>query len=155
MSNGAACGKPQFDDAKTPKVSGADSPALDVGKALQGLGIAQRNLLVRVNAQANTDSVRRALRTVLKDRVSAADSVFVFIAGNGRVDSAAGSREAFLMTYDSNPGAKKTTAFRLSELAQLVRESPAAGIYLAVDLNGDSLQPELEAIAKSPRVALS
>lgn len=87
-----------------------------------------RNVLVRTNSEANTESVRRALRTVLKDRATPDDSVLVYIAGNGRVDFIGGSREAFLMTYDSNLGAKRTTAFRVSELGQLRKAGRAGSI---------------------------
>ena len=155
ISYAVAIGISDFDDVQIPSVPGADSSAGEVAKALQGSGLSQRNVLVRRNRDANTDAVRRALRTVLRDRASAADSVFVFIAGNGRVDSTASGREAYLMTYDSNPGAKRTTAFRLSDLGQMLKETSAAGVYLVVDLTGDPLQPELEVLAKTPRVVLS
>jgi tetratricopeptide (TPR) repeat protein len=155
ISWGVAVGIAEFDDVRIQKVPGADTSAVQVGDALQTFGLAEKNVQVRTNRKANTDAVRRILRTVLKERASAADSVFVFIAGSGRVDNAGGANEAYLMTYDSNPGAKKTTAFRLTELAQLIQESPAAGIYLTIDLTGDAMQAELEALAKSPRVVLS
>jgi tetratricopeptide (TPR) repeat protein len=155
ISYGISIGISEFDDVQIPKVLGADSSADLVGNALRGIGLAQRNVQVRTNRDANTDAVRRALRTVLKDRATAMDSVLVFITGNGRVDTASGAREAYLMTFDSNPGAKRTTAFRLSELGQLIKASQAAGIYLIIDLTGDPLQPELENLAKTPRVVLS
>jgi len=155
ISYAVAIGISKFDDLQIPAVPGADSTAADVGKALQLIGLTPRNILLRTNSDANTESVRRALRTALKDRATSADSVLIYIVGNGRIDVTGGSREAFLMTYDSNPGAKRTTAFRLSELGQLIKASQAAGIYLIVDLTGDPLQPELEILAKMPRVVLS
>ena len=79
----------------------------------------------------------------------------MFIAGNGRVDNNGVTNKSFLMTWDSNPGAKTATAFPLAELTKLVQESPAAGIYLTIDLTGDGMQPELEAMAKSPLVVLA
>src|SRR5258708_21136951 len=54
------------------------------------------------------------------------------------------------MTYDS--------AFQLAELSNVLRQSPAAGIYLVVDLAGDLSRPlltSLEASLRTPRVVLS
>jgi tetratricopeptide (TPR) repeat protein len=37
----------------------------------------------------------------------------------------------------------------------MLKETPAAGVYLVVDLTGDPLEPDLEALAKTPHVVLS
>jgi tetratricopeptide (TPR) repeat protein len=155
ISYGVAIGISQFDDIQLPKIPGAASSATGLAAALQGTGLAPRNVLVRTDSTANKDSVLRALRTVLNDRARATDSVLIYIAGNGRVDGNGTTREAYLMTYDSNPGAKRATALRISDLSQFFKDSQAGGIYLIVDLTGDSLQTELESLAKLPRVVLA
>ena len=155
ISYAVAIGISQYDQIQIPKIPGAASGATSLGAALVGIGLPQRNVLVRTDSTANKDSVLRALRTVLNDRARATDSVLIYIAGNGRVDGTGTSREAYLMTYDSLPGVKGATALRISELSQLFKDTQAGAVYLIVDVNGDSLQPELQDLAKLSRVVLA
>jgi hypothetical protein len=153
LSYAAIIGASDFDNAQIPRIPAAEASTRDLGKALEAAGIPARNIYSQIKGEANSHAVQTALRAVLKDRVTAADSVLVFIAGSGRIEAANGRREAYLLTQESNPGAKRTTAFQLSDLGMWVKDSPAA-IYLIVDLTGDPI-PELSDIAKSPRVLLS
>ena len=157
VSYAVVIGISEYEDIQMPRFPGADANARAVADLLRSprTGLPAKNITTLINKDANAFSVRLGLQNTLIRKASATDSVLVFIAGRALADNAGASREGFLMTYDSNPGAKRTTAFPLAQLGQFLQNSKAGGIYMFVDLGGDPLGPELEALGKKPGVVLT
>lgn len=83
----------------------------------RGGGISPERMLVLTNEQATTSALRDAFHTFLK-RPGKDDTVYIFIAGHGTVDS----RGAYILTYDSDPENLSATALPMSEIHSLVEQ---------------------------------
>ncbi|HEV8147148.1 MAG TPA: caspase family protein, partial [Bryobacteraceae bacterium] len=96
-------------------------------------GVSAENILLLTDGEATSLKIRRGLQD-LKRRASKNDTVMILIAGRGTVD--AGSKNAFILSYDSDPQDLKGTALAVGELQALVTEQfqSAARVILFLDV---------------------
>jgi tetratricopeptide (TPR) repeat protein len=102
----------------------ADADASAFSKLLaspRGGGIDSRNIVLLTDENATTAAVRNAFQDFLKRRAHKNDAVILVIAGHGTVE-VPGSKNAFVLTYDSDPQDLASTALPMSELRALFEE---------------------------------
>jgi tetratricopeptide (TPR) repeat protein len=87
----------------------------------RGGGVDAKNILLLTDEQATTAAVRNAFQDFLKRRAHKNDTVILVIAGHGTVE-VPGSKNAFVLTYDSDPQDLTSTALPMSELRSLFEE---------------------------------
>ncbi len=87
----------------------------------RGGGIDSRNIVLLTDENATTAAVRNAFQDFLKRRAHKNDTVILLIAGHGTVE-VPGSKNAFVLTYDSDPQDLASTALPMSELRSLFEE---------------------------------
>ncbi|HTB17097.1 MAG TPA: tetratricopeptide repeat protein, partial [Bryobacteraceae bacterium] len=85
--------------------------------------------------QATTAAVRNGFQDFLKRRAGKNDTVVILIAGHGTVETP-GNKNAFILTYDSDPQDLKSTALGMDELQSLFEEqlSKVGRVLLFVDV---------------------
>jgi tetratricopeptide (TPR) repeat protein len=99
----------------------ADSDAAVFGSLLQsprGGGVPADQVMLLTDEKATTAAVRNGFQDFLKRRASKNDTVILLIAGHGTVE-VPGSKNAFILTYDSDPQDLKSTALPMAELRSL------------------------------------
>ena len=99
----------------------ADADAITLSKLLEsprGGGVDPQNVLLLTNEHATTAAVRLGFQDFLKHRAGKNDTVIILIAGHGIVDG----RNAFILTYDSDPQDLTSTALGVAELQSLFEE---------------------------------
>lgn len=98
----------------------------------RGGGVPPQNLLLLSNREATTAAVRNAFQTFLRNRAGKKDTVFIFIAGHGTVDS----KGSYILTYDSDPQDLSTTAIPIQEIQDLVQQelSKVGRVVLLADV---------------------
>jgi len=116
----------------------ADADASVFGQLLQsprGGGLPAENVLLLTDEKATTAAVRNGFQDFLKRRASKNDTVIILIAGHGTVE-VPGSKNAFILTYDSDPQDLKSTALPMGELQSLFEEQLAkvGRVLLFVDV---------------------
>jgi tetratricopeptide (TPR) repeat protein len=87
----------------------------------RGGGIDPNNILLLTDENATTAAVRNAFHDFLQRRAHKNDTVILVIAGHGTVE-VPGSKNAFVLTYDSDPQDLQSTALPMSELRALFEE---------------------------------
>jgi tetratricopeptide (TPR) repeat protein len=108
------------------------------GKLLEsprGGGLAPDNVLLLTDDKATTAAVRNGFQDFLKRRATKNDTVVILIAGHGTVE-VPGSKNAFILTYDSDPQDLKSTALAMEELQSLFQEqlTKVGRVLLFVDV---------------------
>src|ERR1700733_12089519 len=100
-----------------------------------GGGIPNSNVLLLTDEKATTAAVRNGFQDFLKRRAGKNDTVMILIASHGTVD-VPGSKDAFILTYDSDPQDLKSTALGVDELQSLFQEqlSKVRRVLLFVDV---------------------
>ena len=116
----------------------ADADASVFGQLLQsprGGGLPDGNILLLTDEKATTAAVRNGFQDFLKRRVTKNDTVVILIAGHGTVE-VPGSKNAFILTYDSDPQDLKSTALPMAELQSLFEDQLAkvGRVVLFVDV---------------------
>jgi tetratricopeptide (TPR) repeat protein len=116
----------------------ADADASVFGQLLQsprGGGLPSENVLLLTDQKATTAAVRNGFQDFLKRRASKNDTVIILIAGHGTVE-VPGSKNAFILTYDSDPQDLKSTALPMTELQSLFEEqlTKVGRVLLFVDV---------------------
>jgi tetratricopeptide (TPR) repeat protein len=101
----------------------------------RGGGLPHENILLLTDKDATTAAVRNGFQDFLKRRATKSDTVIILIAGHGTVE-VPGSKNAFILTYDSDPQDLKTTALGVDELQSLFAEqlSKVGRVLLFVDV---------------------
>ncbi len=84
----------------------------------RGGAIPPENVLLLTDEKATTAAVRNGFQDFLKRRAGKNDTVIILIAGHGTVDG----RNAFILTYDSDPQDLNSTALAMAELRSLFDE---------------------------------
>ena len=87
----------------------------------RGGNIPKENIVLLTNEAATTAAVRNAFQTFLKQKAGKKDTVIVMMASHGIVE-APGTRQGYVLTYDSDPQALASTAMPMVELQQLFQE---------------------------------
>jgi tetratricopeptide (TPR) repeat protein len=97
-----------------------------------GGGVPSGNVLLLTDEKATTAAVRNGFQDFLKRRASKNDTVVILIAGHGTVDN----KDAFILTYDSDPQDLKSTALGMDELQSLFEEqlTKVGRVLLFVDV---------------------
>ena len=97
-----------------------------------GGSVPSGNVLLPTDEKATTAAMRNGFQDFLKRRASKNDTVIILIAGHGTVDS----KDAFILTYDSDPQDLKSTALGMDELQSLFEEqvSKVGRVLLFVDV---------------------
>jgi tetratricopeptide (TPR) repeat protein len=113
----------------------ADADASVFSKLLEsplGGGVPSGNVLLLTDDKATTAAVRNGFQDFLKRRAGKNDTVVILIAGHGTVDN----KNAFILTYDSDPQDLKSTALGMDELQSLFEEqlSKVGRVLLFVDV---------------------
>jgi len=116
----------------------AHADASVFGQLLQsprGGGLSPENVLLLTDERATTAAVRNGFQDFLKRRASKSDTVIILIAGHGTVE-VPGSKNAFILTYDSDPQDLKSTALPMGELQSLFEDQLAkvGRVLLFVDV---------------------
>jgi len=116
----------------------ADADASVFSKLLEsplGGSVPGNNILLLTDAKATTAAVRNGFQDFLKRRAGKNDTVVIVIAGHGTVE-VPGSKNAFILTYDSDPQDLTSTALAVDELQSLFEEqlSKVGRVLLFVDV---------------------
>ncbi len=100
-----------------------------------GGGLPPDQILLLRNEQATTAAVRNGFQDFLKRRAGKNDTVIILIAGHGTVEIP-GSKNAFILTYDSDPEDLNSTALNMAEVRSLFEEqlSKVGRVVLFVDV---------------------
>ncbi|MBZ5607036.1 MAG: tetratricopeptide repeat protein [Acidobacteriia bacterium] len=116
----------------------ANADASVFGQLLEsprGGGLPPDNVLLLTDEKATTAAVRNGFQDFLKRRATKNDTVVILIAGHGTVE-VPGSKNAFILTYDSDPQDLTSTALPMAELQALFEEQLAkvGRVLLFVDV---------------------
>jgi tetratricopeptide (TPR) repeat protein len=116
----------------------ANADASVFGKLLEsplGGSVPNGNVLLLTDEKATTAAVRNGFQDFLKRRAGKNDTVVILIAGHGTVETP-GSKNAFILTYDSDPQDLTSTALGMDELQSLFEEqlSKVGRVLLFVDV---------------------
>ena len=87
----------------------------------RGGGVPASNIVLLTDEKATTAAVRNGFQDFLKRRATKNDTVIILIAGHGTVETP-GSRNAFILTHDSDPQDLASTALPMAELQSLFEE---------------------------------
>ncbi|MGH9657655.1 MAG: tetratricopeptide repeat protein, partial [Bryobacteraceae bacterium] len=91
----------------------------------RGGKLADEDIAVLINEQATTAAVRNQFESLLKARAGKNDTILLLVASHGTVVESKGRREAYIVTYDSNPEDLQTTALPMADVQKLIREDLA------------------------------
>ncbi|HEX5230158.1 MAG TPA: tetratricopeptide repeat protein [Bryobacteraceae bacterium] len=97
-----------------------------------GGAVPSDNVLLLTDEKATTAAVRNGFQDFLKRRAGKNDTVVILIAGHGTVDN----KDAFILTYDSDPQDLKSTALGVDELQSLFEDqlNKVGRVLLFVDV---------------------
>jgi protein O-mannosyl-transferase len=97
-----------------------------------GGGVPASNVLLLTDEKATTAAVRNGFQDFLKRRAGKNDTVVILIAGHGTVDG----KDAYILTYDSDPQDLKSTALGMDEVQSLFEDqlSKVGRVLLFVDV---------------------
>ncbi|MGD0437761.1 MAG: tetratricopeptide repeat protein [Bryobacteraceae bacterium] len=98
----------------------------------RGGSIPPDNILLLTDEKATTAAVRNGFQDFLKRRATKNDTVVILIASHGTVDG----KNAFILSYDSDPQDLQSTALPMAELQSLFEEQVAkvGRVMLFVDV---------------------
>jgi tetratricopeptide (TPR) repeat protein len=104
----------------------------DFLKSPRAGGLNVNNVLLLTDDKATTAAVRLGFQDFLKRRATKADTVIILVAGHGTVDG----KDAYILTYDSDPQDLKSTALPMAELQSLFEEqlTKVGRVLLFVDV---------------------
>src|SRR5581483_11945602 len=94
-------------------------------KSPRGGALPDTDLLVFTNEKATTGAIRNAFQTFVKAKAGKKDTVLLFIAAHGTVETAGASRGAYILTYDSDPQDLASTALPMADVQRLIQEDLA------------------------------
>ena len=87
----------------------------------RGGAIPKENIILLTDEHATTPAIRNAFETLLKVRAAKNDSIILFVAAHGMVESS-GDRNAYIVTSDSDPEYLSATALPMRDVQKLVRD---------------------------------
>jgi tetratricopeptide (TPR) repeat protein len=94
-------------------------------KSPRGGALPDTDLVVLTNEKATTAAIRNAFQTFLKGKAGKKDTVLLFIAAHGTVETAGVARGAYILTYDSDPQDLASTALPMADVQRLIQEDLA------------------------------
>ncbi len=100
-----------------------------------GGSVPKDHVLLLTDKDATTAAVRNGFQDFLKRRAGKNDTVVIVIAGHGTVE-VPGSKNAFILTYDSDPQDLNSTALGMDEVQSLFEEqlTKVGRVLLFVDV---------------------
>jgi tetratricopeptide (TPR) repeat protein len=98
----------------------------------RGGALPHENILLLTDQAATTAALRNGFQDFLKRRATKKDTVIILVAGHGIADG----KDAFIVTYDSDPQDLKSTALPMGELQTLFEQQVAqvGRVLLFVDV---------------------
>jgi tetratricopeptide (TPR) repeat protein len=129
----------------------ADRDALhfsDHLKSERGGSLSQPGLQILVNKDANQNALRDKIQKALS-QVRRGGEVYLFISGRGK--SVANYREGYIYAYDSVEE-KGSSAIRVSDLQDWIRNSPASRVFIFADLTRAFDAQPVSALPASPNL---
>ncbi len=113
----------------------ANADANTFGQLLEsprGGSLSPDNVLLLTDEKATTAAVRNGFQDFLKRRAGKSDTVIILVASHGTVDG----KNAYILTYDSDPQDLNSTALPMSELQSLFEDqlSKVGRVLMFVDV---------------------
>jgi tetratricopeptide (TPR) repeat protein len=144
----------------TPLVYAARDASLfeDFLKSPRGGDLADSNIKLLMDNQGTTAAIRLSIASFLKAKASRNDTVLLFIAAHGTVDTKTG--QAYVITHDADPEDLAGTALSMADLEDLFRKE-LAGVRRALlfldtchsgQLGSVAINPINDAVAPLSRV---
>ena len=101
----------------------------------RGGSLPESDVVLLTDEKATTAAVKNAFETFLKARAGKNDTVLVFIAAHGVVETGA-RRGAYIVTHDSDPEDLASTALPMADVQNLIREdlSKVGHVLVYVDV---------------------
>jgi tetratricopeptide (TPR) repeat protein len=102
----------------------ANADASVFGKLLEsplGGAVPKGNIMLLTDEKATTAAVRNGFQDFLQRRAGKNDTVVILIAGHGTVEIP-GNKNAYILTYDSDPQDLKSTALGVDDLQSLFED---------------------------------
>ena len=98
----------------------------------RGGSLPPENVLLLADEKATTAAVRNGFQDFLKRRATKSDTVVILVASHGTVDG----KNAFVLTYDSDPQDLQSTALPMDELQSLFEDqvSKVGRVLMFVDV---------------------
>src|SRR5258708_2204602 len=117
----------------------------------RGGGLPPENILLLTDQAATTAAVRNGFQDFLKRRATKNDTVIILIAGHGIADG----KNAFIITYDSDPQDLKSTGLPMADLRSLFQEQVArlGRVLLFVDVCKSGIIGTIKSTAVNAEVA--
>jgi len=88
----------------------------------RGGSVPEDNMGLLLNDKATTAKVRDNIRQLLRNRASIHDTVVLFIAAHGIVSDTPDDKDAYIVTYDTDPQDLRSTALPMAELERVMDE---------------------------------
>ena len=116
----------------------ADKDAIDFSKMVETQrlgGVAPQNVLLLTDEKGTAGAVRNGFQQFLKGKASKADTVLILLASHGTAE-VPGTKDSYVLTYDSDPQDLKSTAITMSEIHKLFEEQlgKVARVMMFVDV---------------------
>jgi tetratricopeptide (TPR) repeat protein len=102
----------------------ADKDAIDFSKLVATPrfgGVAPQNVLLLTDEKATSGAVRNGFQQFLKGRANKDDTVVILLASHGTAE-VPGTKDSYVLTYDSDPQDLKSTAITMAEIHKLFQE---------------------------------
>jgi|SRR5579862_984107 len=91
-------------------------------RAGRGGSVPESNMVLLTNEKATTAAIRDHIHQFLKTRATINDTVVLFIAAHGIVNDSADDRDAYIVTYDTDPQDLRSTALPMAEVVRVMDE---------------------------------
>lgn len=116
----------------------ADKDAIDFSKmvATERFGsVPPQNILLLTDEKGTSGAVRNGFQQFLKGKATKSDTVLILLASHGTAE-VPGTKDSYVLTYDSDPQDLKSTAITMSEVHKLFDEqlSKVARVLMFVDV---------------------
>ena len=108
----------------------------DYLKSPRGGALPAENISLLINERATTSAIRTSIESFLKARAGKNDTLILFVAAHGTEADTSSGREAFIVTYDSDPQDLASTALPMADIQALMHDqlSKVGRIILYIDV---------------------
>jgi hypothetical protein len=120
-----------YQDSHLPKADFAQRDAEAVSSYLGRLGVPAENIMRLSGEQATAGRIKGYLESWLPKNAKPDSRVYFYFSGHGAPDAA--SHDAYLLSWDGDPGLLKNTALSLAEVYADLGRLPAKEVLVAMD----------------------
>jgi len=120
-----------YQDSHLPKADFALRDAEAVSSYLARLGVPADNIMRLSGEQATAGRIRGYLESWLPKNAKPDSRVYFYFSGHGAPDAA--SHDAYLLSWDGDPGLLKNTALSLADVYADLGKLPAKQVLVAMD----------------------